>query len=470
MRLWCLFFCFVLAVGFTDSLAKAPAKNAAKTTTAAKSSASKAPAKQSKSKATASKSTSKAASKSVTRKTDAQIDEQKNALKKLESDLAKKRQELALLETEEKGVLNTISILDQNLNQTRTYINELSKSELMLERAIVSLNADIDSLDRKIEDRKEVMRKRIRNLYVSGRNSEARVLYSLLTQEGNPDRQIYWVHHILNQDQQEVEVLQQLVQERDEKKQLEVAHLSDLKQMRSKKAAEEKGLVSQMSGQEKMLMSLKHDQNMQRRALKEFEQNQKTMLALIKKLEEKRKKELEQAKKEEAARKAKEKAEKAKKDKKKDKKAEEKPSKTVEKPKVVVAQSVKGPKCTPMKGEIISQYGLQEHPVLHIMTRNLGVEIRGKRGDAVRAAAAGTVVMVAEIDGRGPSVIIEHDGGTYSVYGHLKSIRVQEGKVVRNCEEIGEVGDVASLNGIKLYFQVSEGTQTVDPLQWLKQR
>ena len=406
----------------------------------------------------------KASQKSATKKTDAQISEQKNALKKLESDLAKKRQELALLETEEKGVLNTISVLDQNLNQTRVYISELSKSEVMLEQALVQLSADIDSLDRKIETRKAAMKKRIRNLYVNGRHSEARVLYGLLTQNANPDREVYWVHHILNQDRQEVEMLQQLLQERDEKKMLETAHLEDLKNLRTKKSAEEKGLVSQMSGQEKMLMNLKHDQNMQRRALKEFEQNQKTMLALIKKLEEKRKKEIEQAKKEEAARKAREKA---KKDKKKDKKA---PAKTVEKPKVTVAESVKGPKCTPMKGEIISNYGLQEHPVLHIMTRNLGVEIRGKRGDAVRAAAAGTVVMVAEIDGRGPSVIIEHAGGTYSVYGHLKSIRVQEGKEVRNCEEIGEVGDVASLNGIKLYFQVSEGTQTVDPLLWLKEK
>ena len=52
----------------------------------------------------------------------------RTALKKLETDLAKKRKELALLETEEKGVLNTISLLDQNLNQTRTYIQELSKS------------------------------------------------------------------------------------------------------------------------------------------------------------------------------------------------------------------------------------------------------------------------------------------------------------------------------------------------------
>ena len=457
MRLLFLIVCLVLGFGFSDSYAKSPAKSGKSSKPAAASS--KAAPK------TAAKSSAKSKTSAATKKTDAQISEQKNALKKLESDLAKKRQELALLETEEKGVLNTISVLDQNLNQTRTYISELSKSEGMLELAIVQLSADIDSLDRKIEVRKAAMKKRIRNLYVVGRNSEARVLYSLLTQEGNPDRQVYWVHHILNQDRQEIEMLQQLVQERDEKKQLESSHLSDLKQLRSKKAAEEKGLVSQMNGQEKMLLNLKHDQNMQRRALKEFEQNQKTMLALIKKLEERRKKEIEQAKKEEAARKAREKAEKSKKDKKKDSKA---PSKTVEKPKVVVAESVKGPKCMPMKGEIISNYGLQEHPVLHIMTRNLGVEIRGKRGDAVRSAAAGTVVMVSEIDGRGPSVIIEHAGGTYSVYGHLKSIRVQEGKEVRNCEEIGEVGDVASLNGIKLYFQVSEGTQTVDPLQWLK--
>lgn len=390
------------------------------------------------------------------KKTDAQIKEQKTALKKLETDLAKKREELAQIESEEKGVLNTISLIDQNLSQTRNYIGELAKSEVMVQRVLVQLAHDIDSLDAKIKVRKETMKKRIRTLYVNGRNSEAQALYKLMTQEGNPERQAYWVHHILYNDLQEVNLLKRLVSERDEKKQQEMAHLSDLSTLRNKKAAEEKGLVSQMSGQERMLTSLKHDKEMQHRALQEFERNQKTMLALIKKLEEKRKKEIEAAKKAEAERK-----------KKKDKK---KPEKEITKPKKTIATSVKGPKCMPLEGEIISQYGLQEHPVLHIATRNLGIEIRGKRGGMVRAAAAGTVVMVSEIDGRGPSVIVEHEGGTYSVYGHLRSIRVNEGEEVRKCEEIGEVGDIASLNGIKLYFQVSEGTQTVDPLQWLKQK
>ena len=390
------------------------------------------------------------------KKTDAQIKEQKTALKKLESDLAKKRKEIAQLENEEKGVLNTISLLDQNLNQTRTYITELSKNETLVQRALEQLVHDIDSLDAKIESRKAVMKRRVRTLYVKGRDTEARALYSLLTQEDNPERQAYWVHRILNQDREEILTLTRMVKERDEMRQQQASHLVDLAQLRSKKAAEEKGLVSQMSSQEKMLLNLKHDKAMQRRALEEFERNQKTMLALIKKLEEKRKKEIAAAKKAEAEKKKKAKGKKEKKE--------------VTKPKTTVATTVKGPKCMPLEGEIISQYGLQEHPVLHIATRNLGIEIRGKRGKSVRAAAAGTVAMVAEIDGRGPSVIIEHEGGTYSVYGHLRSIRVQEGKEVRNCEEIGEVGDIASLNGIKLYFQVSEGTQTVDPLLWLKQK
>lgn len=388
------------------------------------------------------------------KKTDAQIKEQRNALKKLESDLAKKREELVLLETEEKGVLNTISLLDQNLNQTRVYITELSKNEKLVQQAVEQLKRDIDSLDNKIHIRKEAMKVRIRKLYVNGRYSEAEVLYRLLSREGDPRRQAYWVHHVLNEDRVQVETLTAMVTERDEKKREAEEHLFELNGLREKKAREEKGLVSQMSNQEQMLMSLKHDKAMQQRALREFERNQKVMQALIAKLEAKRKKEIEEAKKAEAARKAKQKKQKEK--------------KVVEKPKKTIAGSVKGPKCMPLEGEIISNYGLQEHPVLHIATRNLGVEIRGKRGAAIRAAAAGTVVMVAEIDGRGPSVIIEHEGGTYSVYGHLRSIRVQEGKEVRNCEEIGEAGDIASLNGIKLYFQVSEGTQTVDPLQWLK--
>ena len=408
------------------------------------------------------------------KKTDAQIDEQKTALKKLEVDLAKKREELAVLETEEKGVLNTISLLDQNLNRTRSYLSELSRNEDLLQGAVKQLVMDIDSLDAKIKDRKLAMKKRIRNLYVNGRSSDAEILYELLTKNGNPERQVYWVHHLLSRDRENVEMLRKLVAERSQKQQAQEKHLAELSRLRNRKAVEERGLVAQMNSQERMLHALKHDKAVQRMALKEFERNQKTMLALLKKLEQRRKREIEEAKRAEAARlaalKKKEREAEKKRQAAEKKREAEKNRQTETAQKSTSAQHFKGPKCMPLEGPIISEYGLQEHPVLHIMTRNLGVEIRGKRGGRIRAAAAGTVAMVSEIDGRGPSVIIEHEDGTYTVYGHMKAIHVQEGKSVKKCEEIGEVGDIASLNGIKLYFQVSEGTQTVDPLQWLKQK
>lgn len=406
-------------------------------------------------------------------KTDAQIDEQKTALKKLEVDLAKKREELAVLETEEKGVLNTISLLDQNLNRTRSYLTELSRNEVLLQDAVKQLVLDIDSLDAKIKNRKRAMRKRIRNLYVHGRSNDAEILYELLTKNGNPERKVYWVHHLLTRDREDVEALRSLVEGRMQKQRTQENHLAELTKLRNRKAIEERSLVAQMNGQSRMLNSLKHDKAVQRMALKEFERNQKTMLALIKKLEERRKREIEEAKRAEAARlaalKKKEKAAEKKREADKKREAEKAHQSEIAK-KTIQVVPFKGPKCMPLDGPVISEYGLQEHPVLHIMTRNLGVEIRGKRGGRIRAAAAGTIAMVSEIDGRGPSVIIEHEGGIYTVYGHMKTINVQEGKSVKKCEEIGEVGDIASLNGIKLYFQVSEGTQTVDPLQWLKQK
>lgn len=406
-------------------------------------------------------------------KTDAQIDEQKTALKKLEVDLAKKREELAVLETEEKGVLNTISLLDQNLNRTRSYLTELSRNEVLLQDAVKQLVLDIDSLDAKIKNRKHAMKKRIRNLYVHGRSNDAEILYELLTKNGNPERKVYWVHHLLTRDREDVEALRSLVEGRMQKQRAQENHLAELTKLRNRKAVEERSLVAQMNGQSRMLNSLKHDKAVQRMALKEFERNQKTMLALIKKLEERRKREIEEAKRAEAARlaalKKKEKAAEKKREADKKREAEKNHQSEIAK-KTIQVVPFKGPKCMPLDGPVISEYGLQEHPVLHIMTRNLGVEIRGKRGGRIRAAAAGTIAMVSEIDGRGPSVIIEHEGGIYTVYGHMKTINVQEGKSVKKCEEIGEVGDIASLNGIKLYFQVSEGTQTVDPLQWLKQK
>ncbi len=125
-------------------------------------------------------------------------------------------------------------------------------------------------------------------------------------------------------------------------------------------------------------------------------------------------------------------------------------------------------KCWPMRGQIISRYGRQRHSVLKTVTRNLGIEIKGQRSSSVKAAAPGVVAMVTSIQGHGQGIIVDHGGSYYTVYAHLANIRVKEGDEIRRCQEMGNPSDEDSMNGVKLYFQVTEGTQTKDPLKWLE--
>ena len=97
-------------------------------------------------------------------KTDAQIRDQQKALKQLEKDLAKKREQLMLLETEEKSVLNTLSLLDQNLSQTREYVSMLSSNEASVAAAVQRLSIELDSLDLKISRQQDAIKKRTRTL------------------------------------------------------------------------------------------------------------------------------------------------------------------------------------------------------------------------------------------------------------------------------------------------------------------
>lgn len=401
-------------------------------------------------------------------KTDEQLRQQRAELKKIEADVAKSRRQLEVLKSEEKSVLNTLSLLDQNLNLTREYLTSLSENEKSVHKEVGRLNKELKLLDSEIVRLRAAMKQRIRELYMQGKSSEAETLYRILIKHENPEKQIYLVHRLLTADQVRVETLDNAIKLHSKKKMEESTRLSELKELREKKSVEEAGLKKQIGSQETMLQNLKNDQEMQKQAIAEFERNQKTMMMLIKKLEEKRKKELAEAKRKKEAEERRKKEE-AKKKKEQEKKAQEKKE---EKPAPVVVEKkpeVVGPKCMPLEGQILSSYGLQDHPVLHIPVRNLGVEIRGKKGAKIKAAAKGTVAMVSEIDGRGPSVIIEHSGGVYSVYGHLSETKVKEGDAVDNCQEIGTVGDIASLNGLKLYFQVSAGTDPLDPLQWLKE-
>ena len=112
----------------------------------------------------------------------------------------------------------------------------------------------------------------------------------------------------------------------------------------------------------------------------------------------------------------------------------------------------------PAKGKVIA--GFAE-------PRSKGIDIEGKVGDPIVAAAAGRVTYIGSgIPGLGKLIVIKHDNGFITVYAHNKEIVVKEQQAVTRGQKIAELGSTDSERP-KLHFQIRKGSAPVDPLRYL---
>jgi lipoprotein NlpD len=96
-----------------------------------------------------------------------------------------------------------------------------------------------------------------------------------------------------------------------------------------------------------------------------------------------------------------------------------------------------------------------------------GLDIGGKAGDPVVAAAAGQVLYTGTgIRGFGKLIVIRHDGGFSSVYAHNREILVKEGQSVARGQRIAELGDTDT-DRPKLHFEIRKSGKPVDPMRYL---
>jgi lipoprotein NlpD len=99
-----------------------------------------------------------------------------------------------------------------------------------------------------------------------------------------------------------------------------------------------------------------------------------------------------------------------------------------------------------------------------------GIDIGGRAGDSVRAAADGVVVYSGSgLVGYGELVIIKHDDRYLSAYGHNRRRLVAEGERVRAGQPIAEMGRTGAERD-KLHFEIRRDGRPVDPLRYLPPR
>ena len=111
-------------------------------------------------------------------------------------------------------------------------------------------------------------------------------------------------------------------------------------------------------------------------------------------------------------------------------------------------------------------------PVIDVFdeSRNKGVGIGGKAGDAVLAAADGRVVYAgAGLRGYGNLVILKHNNTYLTAYAHNQALLVREDQTVRKGQKIAEMGS-SDADRVKLHFEVRRQGKPVDPLKHLPAR
>ncbi|MDR3159272.1 MAG: peptidoglycan DD-metalloendopeptidase family protein [Zoogloeaceae bacterium] len=114
----------------------------------------------------------------------------------------------------------------------------------------------------------------------------------------------------------------------------------------------------------------------------------------------------------------------------------------------------------PANGKVVGNYN----------TESKGIDIAGKAGDPVLAAADGKVVYTGSgLRGYGNLVIVKHSGNFLTAYAHNQKILVKEQQEVKRGQKIAEMGKTDSAT-VKLHFEVRRNGDPVEPLNYLPKK
>ena len=123
---------------------------------------------------------------------------------------------------------------------------------------------------------------------------------------------------------------------------------------------------------------------------------------------------------------------------------------------------------TPSPGSSVSSgFGARLDPFLGRPAFHAGLDFETGFGEPVKATAEGRVVSAGWSGGYGNMVEIDHGGGLSTRFGHMSSIAVSEGDVVKIGTVLGRVGSTGRSTGPHVHYETRVNGEAVDPLRFL---
>jgi murein DD-endopeptidase MepM/ murein hydrolase activator NlpD len=121
----------------------------------------------------------------------------------------------------------------------------------------------------------------------------------------------------------------------------------------------------------------------------------------------------------------------------------------------------------PTPGVLTGSFGLRRIFNGQPRAPHSGLDIKAPAGQAVRAPAAGVVVLTGDFFFSGNAVFLAHGEGVVSLFAHLSKITVKEGQVLKAGDVLGEVGRTGRATGPHLHWSLSFNNSRVDPRLFL---
>lgn len=121
----------------------------------------------------------------------------------------------------------------------------------------------------------------------------------------------------------------------------------------------------------------------------------------------------------------------------------------------------------PTGGDVTTRFGEERSynggpPVGH----HYGTDLGAPEGTPVAVTNNGRVVLARQLQLRGNTVVVDHGGGLFSGYAHLKSFNVAEGEQLLGGDTVGHVGSSGLSTGAHLHWEVAAGGVLVDALRF----
>ena len=118
----------------------------------------------------------------------------------------------------------------------------------------------------------------------------------------------------------------------------------------------------------------------------------------------------------------------------------------------------------PVRGRVISGFGGASGG-----KANDGIDIAVPAGTPIKAAENGVVIYAGDgLKEFGNTVLVRHENGLVTVYGHASELKVQRGQKVRRGEDIALAGMSGSADTPKLHFEVRKDSSPVNPTTYLE--